>query len=416
MPSFLDNYVAACARKDIDGSAGQYRGPIEFNLSGANNDKDAIAAFLSQYHHSQHTLRTFTKEAERFHMFVVLELGKSIADLTVDDYQVFIQFLSDPPEAWISQKKVPKSEPPWRPFTYIEDSTPLPYAGSKKHSKGLSRAAIKLALAAVNSMLSWMVDSGYLRLNPLKILRQKDKAIGTNKDKAVLNKVERYLDNEMWMATMNAVEMMPRSTPSEVMSYERNRFILTMFTLLGSRVSELSNAKMSDIRKNVAGWFWHVTGKGDKYEVVPVPYDFIEGLMRWRQILGLPALPHRHEEIAIFPPLNRSGKPLFTSDDQAIRSGISPRRINEILKDVFNLAAQDVSLTEDRKIMLKEASAHWLRHTSITQKINAHMNRKYVQLDARHADASTTDLYTHEDETARYQEAQKHQLKWIDIT
>lgn len=414
--TFLQTYQAAIKPYN-DGSLGQYRGPEEFNISGANNDKEAISLFLSQYKNSPTTLRTYTKETERFHMWVVLKLNKSIPDMSVDDYQSYLDFLANPDEEWVTKKRVSKDSDAWRPFTNI-----IRNEGLSEDESGLSTSAVVLAVASVNSMLTWMVDAGYLRINPLKILRQKNQIIGLNTWTST-KKVERILDQEMVRAAKNAVDSFPKSTINQINHYERARFILTMFIMIGARVSELSNAKMQDIIKETGGWFWSVIGKGNKEEKVPVPQDMIDGLIRWRKTLKLSPLPLQSEKIAVIPAFNKMGEPVFftnkkkkvdgkTVDYEVVRHGLSPRRINEVLKEIFIQASHDASLTEDRKIMLRKASAHWLRHTAVTQKIESGMDRSMVQKDARHSDMKTTDRYDHTEEKARSNEAQKHRFKW----
>lgn len=414
--TFLQIYQAAI-KPHNDGSLGQYRGPDEFNISGANTDKEAIAAFLAQYKNSPTTLRAYIKETERFHMWVVLKLNKSIPDMTVDDYQSYLDFLANPDEAWVTRKRVSKSSEDWRPFTTI-----IRNEGLSKVALGLSTGAVVLAFASLSSMLTWMVDAGYLRINPLKILRQKNQIIGQNTWTSS-KKVERVLDQDMVKAAKNSVEAFPKLTINQINHYERARFLLTMFIMIGARVSELSNAKMQDIAKEISGWFWSVIGKGSKEEKVPVPQDMIDGLMRWREALKLPSLPDQSELIAVIPAFNKMGEPVFftkkkkkvngkTVTYEVVRHGLSPRRINEVLKEIFIQASHDPSLTKDKKIMLRKASAHWLRHTAVTQKIESGMDRSMVQKDARHSDMKTTDRYDHTEAKARNHEAQKHKFKW----
>lgn len=418
--SFMERFKAALTLSN-DGSAGRYRGETEFNLSGSSNDSEAVYSFLSQYKHSPATLRTYTRECERFHMWCVLWLKKSITDLNMEDFQLYIDFLHQPDKAWITEKKVPKSSLDWRPFNKIENDKI-----KEATSAELSENAVKVAIASINSMLSWMVDSGYLRINALKILRNKSKLSDSQVLYHRTKKVERFLDQEMWDACIRQIELMPKTTDLEVVTYERVRFIMTMFSMLGARVSEMSNSLMSDIHRETAGWFWEVVGKGNVGAKVAIPQDLIEGLMRWRAALGLSAIHTPSDKKPIIPAINRFGKPLFTkiikelnakgkmTKKEVPRYGLSSRRISEITKAIFERAAKDTLLPADKREILKKASVHWLRHTSITQKIAAGMDRKKVQDDARHADMKTTDGYAHDEEIPRVKEAQKHRLRWVD--
>lgn len=430
-PTFEEKYLAAI-NSDNDGSNGQYRCPAEFNMSNANTDRAAIASFLSQYSNSPATLRTYEKESERFHMWAVMVKNKSIADLGINDYQDYIEFLRLPDPAWVSVKKVRKTSPDWRPFTIVtnDESDDLNIETEKSDIKnvldneGLSDSAIKVAMASISSLLSWMVSSGYLRLNPLSMLRQKDKLIrGDGRYKG--KKVERFIDNEMWDALTAAVERMPKTTPVDIIHYERVRFMLSVFSMVGARVHEISKSVMSDFHRTTAGWFWKVVGKGSKDEIVALPQDMLEALMRWRKALGLPAVPTSKDNRPIMPALNKSGRPIYNRSKrihaldgssyvkEVPRAGLTPRHMNMLLKELFENAAKDPLLSEDKIVLLKKASAHWLRHTSVTQKLAAGMDRGNVQKDARHSDARTTGLYSHDEEGVRSEDAQKHRLRWV---
>ena len=95
------------------------------------------------------------------------------------------------------------------------------------------------------------------------------------------------------------------------------------------------------------------------------------------------------------------------------RSPITARRLNQILKKIFHAAAELLPPeVEHKKEKLRAASAHWGRHTGITAKLDAGMDQRYVQKDARHTDARTTQRYIHEEEERWHDEAQKQKLPW----
>lgn len=395
-----------------------------------NTDQEAIAAFLAEYKDSPATHRTYAREAERLHMWSVLWKNKSIADLTLEDFQEYLDFLESPDPAWVSKQKFRKGNPHWRPFVLIvekrddDDQTGLTHEPAIEDNLGLSDSAITVALAALGSMLNWLVGAGYLRMNTLALLR-KDKRIRKSNSRLNQKQVSRFLDEDMWSAANVVVEKMPKETAQQIMHYERSRFILAMFSMLGPRVSEASLSTMNAFVNNGAGWFWQVTGKGDKDADVACPQDIIDALIRWRRALGLAPLPSSLDKRPVIPAVNKLGQPLFnaslqTDGDAAERrslrrnkrGGISARRINQILKEIFISASNEPGLTEAQKAALRSASAHWLRHTSVTQKIHAGMAPYLVQEDARHSDIRTTNQYSHDKLKMRSQEAQKHRLKW----
>ena len=96
-------------------------------------------------------------------------------------------------------------------------------------------------------------------------------------------------------------------------------------------------------------------------------------------------------------------------------SPITARRLNQILKKIFNAAAELLpDDAEHKKEKLRAASAHWGRHTGITAKLDSGIDERFVQKDARHTDARTTQRYIHEEEERWHEEAQKQRLHWTD--
>jgi integrase len=83
------------------------------------------------------------------------------------------------------------------------------------------------------------------------------------------------------------------------------------------------------------------------------------------------------------------------------------------LKRLFVQAALSLPAKQIHKAdKLRKASAHWGRHTGITEKVNAGIHERFVQKDARHSDARTTRRYIHEEEDRWHDEAQKQRLRW----
>lgn len=368
---------------NLNGRNGLFRNDHSKKTISADNDFEAIEAFLHEYKDRPTTHRNYEKEAKRLHIWAILHLKKPLSSLTRDDFAEYCEFMGKPHKDWCGMKEAKESKN-WRPFV-----------------GGLSESAIKTAIASLNSMFNWLCNAGYLSGNPLGLIRKKN---SSTSDK----KVERHLDGEMFSALLHKIESTPVNDKADQFKIERIRFILSAFILLGSRISELSTTKMRDFHKNPTGWYWEITGKGNKWAKVAMPPDMVEALMRWRKALGLSPTPRTSESIPAVPFVNNQCVPLFD------KPGISPRRINQILKEHFEGAANDLErlgqiASADK---LRQASAHWLRHTSISQKVNAGIDRAIVQKEARHADARTTNGYIHDDETKRSAEAEKHKLIW----
>jgi len=378
----------------LNGSGGDNRADRARCQIDADTDLDAIVCFLAEYDRSPGTARIYQRECERLVLWSVHECGKPLSSLTRQDFEGYLNFLADPQPAtrWCAPK-TRRSSPDWRPFV-----------------GPLSEAALLTAIAAINSLMAYLVDAGYLAGNPLGLIRQRrrklalqDLAPGTASRARAADasaSVERFLDADMWAAVSRAVESMPRQGATQVDEYERMRFICALLYLLAPRAGELESHRMNSFQEERGLWWWHVTGKGAKHAKIPVPDDMIQALVRYRKHLGLSAVPKRNDVTPLLVGLRK-------------RAPITARRLNQLLKRLFFQAAELLGPDQEhKKEKLRAASAHWGRHTGITAKVDAGMEERYVQKDARHSDRRTTQRYIHEEERRWHEEAQKQRLPW----
>ena len=168
--------------------------------------------------------------------------------------------------------------------------------------------------------------------------------------------------------------------------HERTLFVLTTLFAMYLRVSDLVGRdnwepSMGDFRRDSLGnWWFHVVGKGNKSAKISVRDDYVYTyLARYRQHLGLSALPSAHETYPLLTTLNGRG-------------GLSGRHLRLLLQRVFDRAllkmtAEDRS--EDEIDNLRSASLHWLWHTSATFDA-PFRDMKDLQADLRHNSLSTT--------------------------
>ena len=376
----------------FDGHDGINRADAARLQIAATTDPEAVACFLSEYDRSPGTYRIYQRECERLLLWAIVEVGKPLSSLNRQDFEGYLNFLADPqPAALWCGPKVARASEKWRPFV-----------------GPLSESAVLTAVAAINSLMSYLVDAGYLAGNPLGLIRQRRRKMAAEAGgplRAVastdeVEKIERFLDAQMWDAVTAAIEALPRDSERERDEYERARFIAATLYLLAPRAGELESHRMNSFREERGLWWWHVVGKGAKKAKVPVPEDMLQALIRYRKYLGLSAVPRRDDST-----------PLLISVKD--RSPITARRLNQILKKIFHSAAERLPPeVEHKKEKLRAASAHWGRHTGITAKLDAGMDQRYVQKDARHTDARTTQRYIHEEEERWHDEAQKQKLPW----
>ncbi|WP_162571128.1 MULTISPECIES: tyrosine-type recombinase/integrase [unclassified Variovorax] len=377
------------------GASGPNRAPPERLLIRADNDLEALKSFLAQFDSSPETHRKYGREAERLFLWSWHERDKPVSALMTDDYEAYLRFMADPQpaETWCGVK-APRETDRWRPFV-----------------GPVGESALMTAFAGLDSFLGYLANSGYLYGNPLGLIKQKRKQVRKQVSKTAAKrgerqldedaKIERFLDPEMWMAVSQAVESLPEDSERQLDEKERARFICAILYLLGPRAGELESMRMSSFREVRGHWWWHVLGKGDKFVKVAVPDDMLQALVRYRKHRKLSAVPTKKDD-----------SPLLVSLKDG--SSITARRLNQILKKLFSAAADLLpSESAHKKEKLLAASAHWVRHTAVTARVDAKMDLRIVQKDARHADARTTERYTHSQDEAWHEESQKVTLPWI---
>src|SRR3989338_5574979 len=153
---------------------------------------------------------------------------------------------------------------------------------------------------------------------------------------------------------------------------------------------------MGDFIQREGNWFLRVIGKGKKLREIPVPDALREALAEFRLQTGLPS-PE---------PTYREKTPLIAM--QNLKESISPRRIDQILKWAFHLGAACFEPHQPQKASkLRQASAHWLRHSYVTYLLDSGAPLKVAQENAGHSDIGTTMLYRHVAQTDRF-EATRH--------
>lgn len=363
---------------ELTGEAGTNRAPsfITKQIS-ANNDLQAIQSWLSEFNHSPETQRSYRKESERLLLWSLIEKQKPLSSLTRDDLRGYQEFLADPQprNRWCGQRK-PRDDLNWRPF-----------------EGPLSETSVAQAITIINALFSYLVEAGYLSGNPLGLMRRKVK------QRSSMKVTERFLEQALWQAVLDYIEALPKTTPREKKEYERIRFLFYLLYLQGPRVSEVANHTMQSIKQIRGRWWWEVTGKGQKTELIPINDAMLNALIRYRQFYNLPSLPQPDETNHLF--MNLRGT-----------KGVEANMIYRLVKKVFLDCAKTLEKNRpDFATKLKQASTHWMRHTSITHQTDAGIDMRYIKRNARHQSVETTMLYQHVEEDAWHQAMNQHNIK-----
>jgi len=373
----------------LDGRDGTNRGDVENSQLSARDDLEAVRAWLANYANTKTTYDNYRKEAERLLLWAVVQLGKPLSSLAHKDLLLFKAFLTDlqPASRWVSANggKYPRGDARWRPF-----------------NGPLSTASQRQALIILNVMFTWLVDAGYLRGNPMALLRRRGERAAP--------RITRYLSISLWDEVKDFVEQLPQETELQKAYYARCRWLTTLFYLQGMRISEVASGKMGDFSRRLGAngvdqWWLEVLGKGHKERIVPASLELIVELARYRTANNLPSLPSRAEETPLVMPFRGKNRSMSRS------------AIHEAIKSVFGNAAtwlrsRGLEFT-DRADELDRASAHWLRHTSGSHQADGGSDLRTVRDNLGHASLTTTSLYLHEEEDKRHSETVKrHRMNW----
>ncbi len=362
----------------LDGRTGNNRaGPDVVCQLTADNDLEAIQAWLAEFHDSPQTLRNYRKEAERLLLWALLERGKPLSSLTREDCILYEVFLADPQprDRWCGSKAT-RFSPKWRPFL-----------------GPLSPTSRKLAMLVINALLSYLVKAGYLAGNTLALSRRRGR--GYQKQR----QVERFLEQDQWQALLATVEALPRDSERARQHHARARYLVALLYLLGPRVGEVAGHGMDSFAQVRGRWWWHVVGKGRKEAQVPVNQDMLRALREYRRFYGLPPLPTPGETVPLI--LNLKGT-----------AGIGDNMIYRIIKELVMQAAARLETDDPHQAdKLRRASTHWFRHTSITHQADAGIDLRFLQRNARHSRLDTTGLYLHAEEAEWHESMEQHRLK-----
>ena len=154
------------------------------------------------------------------------------------------------------------------------------------------------------------------------------------------------------------------SARSQAMA-RRDRAMLELLYAGGLRVSEVSDARLEDLKLDLG--YLIVRGKGDKERMVP---------------LGVPA------QQALQQYLTSGRKVLANGKNSALLFlGVGARRLSR--QRLWQLVGQ-ASLASGR-----HSSPHMLRHSCATHMVENGADLRTVQTILGHADISTTQIYTH---------------------
>lgn len=363
--------------------------------------------FLTSYSGSEDTFNAYRKEVERLLQWCWLIAGKPINEIDRHDIREYIEFSKSPPISWISTKSVARflekesgyqHNPEWRPYVskLSKAQTKLGKTPQKKQYQ-LSNSSLQALFAGLSTFFTFLQQEQFVEINPVQLVRQKSQYLQKQQQQRVIRK----LSDLQWRYTIDTTEQLAQTDPR----YERHLFLLSLFYLLGLRISEVSVTPgripvMGDFSPDKQDrWWFSTVGKGNKLREVAVPDAMLQALKRYRQSRDLSPLPSRGEQSSLLHKERGHGGP-------------TTRQVRNLIQQCFDYAIIKLERAGklDEAQDLSAATVHWLRHTAISADVD-HRPREHVRDDAGHENASITDRYIDADRAARHQSARNKPLR-----
>jgi site-specific recombinase XerD len=355
---------------------------------------ETVRLFLISYQHSKDTYNTYRREVERYCQWVWFVQKSDLSQIDRHIFLHYIDFFNKPPKNWIADRHYPRTilvdgaiiaNPKWRPFV--------------GHAKR-SQASIKSMLACVSTFYTFLMQEQLVTQNPVQMLSQKKQLIQSVKS----TRVKRRLSQLQWNYLVDMATQMANVNSK----YERNLYIISLFFLLGLRISEIAKVNSQEKPMNLfyqdkdLRWWFEAHGKGNKKRDVAVPDAMLEALSQYRKSIGLMSLPAINDQTPLVPKIKGEG-------------GLAARQIRQLVSEVFDQAY--MSLIKDGYVdqaqSLKQATVHWLRHTAISEDV-LHRPAEDVRDDVGHENISTTSLYIDVMDAKRHASAKYKKMKIKD--
>ena len=366
-PSDVVPWEKLVVPQEVDGSMGLHRAPRASCVLRANNDYEAVQAWLS-LHEAPATQRAYRKESERLILWAIVERGVALSSLATEDAVAYRAFLRQPSprQRWVGPA-APRTSAEWRPF-----------AG------GLSTRSRAYALSVLSSMFRWLIEQRYVLANPFAGIKVRGAR------QATLDTTRSFSEGE-WRLVRTVAEGLEWSYGWQASAAQRLRFLIDFSYSTGLRSGELVHATQGSIEVDAHGDHWlHVVGKSSKAGKVVLPGLARGALDRHLAQRGLPVTPTKWNPAT----------PLLGSLEG--EAGITPKRLWAIVKRFFATTADVLGDTNPALAeKLRRATPHWMRHTHATHALQRGAELTTVRDNLRHASLSTTSTYLHSDDLRR---------------
>lgn len=330
----------------LSGREGRFRAPREHCGLSAADDYEAIQAWLLSKRAGKDgalspTQRAYRKEAERLLLWSILERRKALSSLAVEDAAVYVQFLASPPAHWCGPRHLQRWSPFWRPL-----------------EGPLQASARAQAITILQSLFTWLNAQRYLVGNPFGAIARPQvptKPIGSGRTLS---------ENQIAFALADLRGL------SDAPARRWFQLALPWLYFTGLRQAEMVGARCGDLVQVDGGngaWLQNVVGKGGKARVVPVPGQLVDELVMRLKAGGFPANPADPQNAQI---------PILSVDGSL---PVSASGLYKALKRFFESRADKLAASDPvSAAKLRQASAHWLRHSHASHLVNGGPGRAAV--------------------------------------
>lgn len=352
---------------------------------------------------STHTYDRFRNDVERFLLWSFIEKKKPINQLRKSDLLEYADFCWQPPVTWIGTSNQERfkitngysaANELWFPFKIqAPKSQKSEYVLDKKKYRP-SQQTLSSMFTALIVFYNYLMAEDFCIGNPAQIAKKDCRHFIIDSQ---VKEIKRLTSSQWQYVLDTAVEM-----ADEDPIFERNLFVIASLKTLFLRISELSerptwSPTMGHFwQDDDENWWLKIFGKSRKIRDITVPIDFLPFLERYRASRRLLGLPSSNENSVLVEKVRGQG-------------GMTSRHLRRIVQSVFDLAHENMrrSEGENKALKLKEASAHWLRHTGASMEIERGRPLKDISEDLGHASMATTDTVYVQSENKKRAESGK---------
>jgi site-specific recombinase XerD len=206
---------------------------------------------------------------------------------------------------------------------------------------------------------------------------------------------------------------------------ERVKCIFVCLYLMGLRISELADFKMSDIRfrdHREDGHYWaNITGKGQKVRTVPVSTECLDHIIAYRKAINVLAepnppvteKPNREDQSTVILSLRKTKTGQFKALTANALHKVIKATFDSIYNELINGEFDHGEFVKIDPVLFKKASAHWMRHTSATHQSLDGTTLQELKVNLGHSSIETTTIYNSIDDENRAIKASKFKANKI---